>query len=354
MLYDSYTDIKNTSILSEITADTFPCCENKKILYNFSQNTQKMSRQDETIEKRRQTPAHPPGTATLPLFESRKSNTLVVCDFFTRIKKVYSLPFGFDYTSDVIQVRGMIYISGGGVHNDLAHKNVIAYDLAKMTGIRKGSMVHGKFCHNTANLCDKHIYSVGGKARSGENNETCIAVTEKYNITKDVWSDLPKLNERKHCVGVAVVNSRYLYCFGGWYDDGMSGSIEFFDTLDETQPWTVVRYKSPAESPARYGKRTGVGCVQCNPSGILVFGGTFDNELKECFQFQTEDATMNEAEPLQRHGGFYCTKVVVAGHKARSVDYSIGAIHEYDFRKKQWGYCEKAIFTCPEKEIECE
>jgi hypothetical protein len=65
-------------------------------------------------------------------------------------------------------------------------------------------------CCTIINISSNEIYVIGGWV-----HENDIASCEKYIIEKNLWVELPSLNEAKNTASAIFLNNSYLYVFGG-------------------------------------------------------------------------------------------------------------------------------------------
>lgn len=57
----------------------------------------------------------------------------------------------------------------------------------------------------------RYIVAVGGALDNHLHTDFC----EFYDVTKDKWNMLPRLNEKKYSPSVVSIKDEYLYSFGG-------------------------------------------------------------------------------------------------------------------------------------------
>jgi hypothetical protein len=92
---------------------------------------------------------------------------------------------------------------------------------------RKADMLTKRRSHSMIYLND-YVYTV-----SGLSGLDMVKKCEKYDVFRNRWIEIPKLNYPRLNASLAVYNQRYLYCFGGYEGFKNQDTFERLDVIQE-------------------------------------------------------------------------------------------------------------------------
>lgn len=163
-------------------------------------------------------------------------------------------PHNFQYCQTP---SGQIYVVGGGDHQQ-AKTLTSLKDCYRIIPTPTGNYQSEKVCdlkygrhgHSLCCLKDKFLICTGSRVEHEEAYKKC----EMYNISLDLWFDIPELNEGRHYHASCTFNDRYVYVFCGISSiakKNYCNTIEIFDN-DTKRPWELVKV-AQSTFPARQG-----------------------------------------------------------------------------------------------------
>ncbi|CDW71693.1 UNKNOWN [Stylonychia lemnae] len=127
------------------------------------------------------------------------------------------------------------------------------------------------------------IYVVGGI--DSEKKE--IAECEIYDIKQNMWSQLPSMNQAKSSLSLIVVNTNFLYAFGGYPIS--NSSIELFFE----QKWSKMELKEGEQFVHPFW--SGSYLSDKLDGSILIFGGGLKyNDADQCYDFNADSRTFQK------------------------------------------------------------
>ena len=115
----------------------------------------------------------------------------------------------------IVQLQNRIFVTGGGSPSSISIFNVtVVADVSEfIEGTKemkkKAPMNTRRREHTIARISSQSFCVVGGA------DPYCLKDCELYDITKDAWTEWPKLTEAKDRVGLLLFERKTLYCFGG-------------------------------------------------------------------------------------------------------------------------------------------
>lgn len=113
----------------------------------------------------------------------------------------------------IVQLQNRIFVTGGGWPGSISIFNVtVVADVSEfIEGTKKlnpvAPMKKARQSHTIARISHQSFCVVGGYPYT----DKC----ELYDITKNTWTEWPKLTEAKRWVGLLLFERKTLYCFGG-------------------------------------------------------------------------------------------------------------------------------------------
>lgn len=95
------------------------------------------------------------------------------------------------------------------------------------------------------------IYAVGGLGRVSDDILNSVEILEFDSVTgyAEAWLEVAPMTINRQAHAVACVNG-FIYAIGGLGDDGVSASVERYDTTDEAPTWDTASV--PDLNVARY------------------------------------------------------------------------------------------------------
>ena len=120
----------------------------------------------------------------------------------------------------IVQLQNRIFVTGGyddGTSISIFNVTVVADVSEFIEGTKemkkKTPMKTRRYDHTIARISNQSFCVVGGYYYDGKDRWTDRC--ELYDITKDAWTEWPKLTEPKDYVGLLLFERKTLYCFGG-------------------------------------------------------------------------------------------------------------------------------------------
>ena len=166
-------------------------------------------------------------------------------------------------------------------------------------------MMVAKAYHSLISIGKGEIYSVGG-----ENDNGSLGVVERYSMRDGEWDYMPRLNQKKHSIGVVPVDYRYIYAFGGQNAQYFYSTVELLDTHNLHLSWTLIttkysHYFKPTMPTSGVQLPQYIHSVQPTRRLILLFGGSFGGHL-HIFDLDDDSFhTLDQRIPFtQKHENF--------------------------------------------------
>ena len=121
----------------------------------------------------------------------------------------------------IVQLQNRIFVTGGGnfwgtsisIFNVTVVADVSEFIEGTKEMKKKTPMKIARNSHTIARISNQSFCVVGGYYYDG--NHRWVDSCELYDITKDSWTEWPKLTEPKYLVGLLLFERKTLYCFGG-------------------------------------------------------------------------------------------------------------------------------------------
>ena len=195
-------------------------------------------------------------------------------------------------------ISGRFFLCGGRSENpkELAQfyiSNTYEFDFTTTNFESRTPMHIEKRNHSLAGIESSNaFYSIGGYNQKLGYLSAC----EKYSMIENDWKMMPSLREARQDPTPCIVNSRYIYLFGGAiYSNGSWTyplTIEYFDTLSEINEWNKISYKYQVE----WTGRIHIGAAQISEHRILLFGGyNKSGQNDACFEYDIIEKTISAA-----------------------------------------------------------
>ena len=136
-------------------------------------------------------------------------------------------------------------------------------DVKNLQNLPKKKYYHGCIFVNN------NIYIIGGYEHVDRINSipSTLKNVEQFNLSKNQWQNVNKLNEARACFGQCVFNGQ-IFVFGGLYNGSSLESIEKYD--EENNIWSLYHIKLPM-------KLAKVGIINIDNQNIFVIGGRDEN-----------------------------------------------------------------------------
>ncbi len=281
--------------------------------------------------------------------DDQKNKCFVVYNVKDKSTYKFEVPYETVYLFDSVQVKNQIYFTGGGMPPTESRGEQFFQTVVRLTiqpdmdtSIEKlPNMNVARANHTLVALNDKTLYAIGGCNTKAE-----IPACEEYSVDKKKWRDCAFLNEKKMWVSVCVVDSRYLYAFGGSTNlkPKESNLIECLDTTDLTAKfWTKIELASGKDF---WPRSFFVGSLQIAPDNVILFGGLVDkSEVDSTYYFNPKAKTITKGPKLARPDAFYRTKPGINGNELAVVGSSEGDMHIYNIVEKKWTLIKKAMWN---------
>lgn len=280
--------------------------------------------------------------------DDQKNKCFVVYNVKDKSTTKFEVPYETVYLFDSVQVKNHIYFTGGGMPPTDSHGEEFFQKAVRMIITGDDSSVEvlpnmnvSRSNHTLVAVADKLLYAIGGCNTKAE-----IPACEEFNIAEKKWKGCATLNEKKMWVSVCVVDSRYLYAFGGSTNlkPKESNLIEFLDTQDTAaKMWTKVELSAGKDL---WPRCFFTGCLQVEPDRVLLFGGLVEsNEVDDSYYFSPSTKTMVKGPKLERKDAFYRTKPGVNGKEVMIVGSNEGDMHIYNIADKKWSLIKKSMWN---------
>jgi hypothetical protein len=152
-------------------------------------------------------------------------------------------------------------------------------------------MKYARHGHSACGVGEKYIVVTGG--RIGDGN-TC----EIYDVGLNKWSDLPRLNTKRHYHSSCAFENSSVFAFCGINCDNRAyvNTIERLDISMFHQNvithWEVFTVSSGS---LEFTARQGLGSCQIDAQGILLVGGYTGEHTKDSFYLNVGDKTLSKA-----------------------------------------------------------
>ena len=281
--------------------------------------------------------------------EEPRSKLFVLCNI-KELKEVqtrkYHIPYDSLYLFDTVQLKNVIYFSGGGAPASESSTEQFYQIMMKVTikpsmepvADKLANMNTARANHAMVAVSPKLLYVVGGTNSTGN-----IASCEEYNIATNKWKEIAPLNEKKKWVSLSPYKGRYLYAFGGSIaETKATDAVEFLDTTNPKH-WENIKIVSGKEL---WRSTFFVGAVPVSETCILLFGGIIkDAEKDECMAFNPIKKTMEKRPNLLRADAFYRTKYGMKAEKFAIIGSHDGDLHIFEKTKGKWDFMLKKIWN---------
>ena len=144
----------------------------------------------------------------------------------------------FLHYSVFININNILYISGGKDKEEKCISDFYSYDYYTNRLESLSNMLSERCSHSMIYLNNKiinnEIFVIGGY-----NNNTC----ERYNVKKNEWNWLPKLNEKERQVSTLFVfNEKILFTIFGFINENKETFVEKLD-LEKLNLWEKIEIK---------------------------------------------------------------------------------------------------------------
>lgn len=124
------------------------------------------------------------------------------------------------YCCRIVQLQNRIFVTGGnlkGVSISIFNVTVVAEVSEFIEGAKDrkilAPMKIARNDHTIARISSQSFCVVGGYYYDSQHRWTDSC--ELYDISKNTWTEWPKLTEPKYVVGLLLFERKTLYCFGG-------------------------------------------------------------------------------------------------------------------------------------------
>ncbi len=289
--------------------------------------------------------------------EEPRTRQFVLCNL-KNLKEIQprklEVPYDSSYLFDSVQLKNLIYFSGGGspatdTSPEQFYQIMIRVTITKKAPMDSIEIVKDKMAsmnvvranHTMLAANNKLLYVIGGTNTSG-NLSSC----EEYDIAANKWREVASLNEKKKWISACACKGRYIYVFGGAVGAEAQGTdmIECLDITNKAaKVWEVIKLSAGQDL---WTKCFFVGAVTLEDNYFLLFGGVVKAAEKDhCIAFNPTTRKMEKRNPLLRPDAFYRTKWGVREGKAVIVGSHDGDLHIFDKKTGKWDLMVKSIWN---------
>ncbi len=170
----------------------------------------------------------------------------------------------------VVRHQNKLYVIGGFDKPEVsADCFVVSFVRGQYKVQRLASMRHARYNSVTITTNGgRYIYAIGGKTFEND-SERVVKYVEKYDVARNCWTSVPNLEAARSGAGVAIMDDRFIYAYGGISENGAPcNSIEVLDTFDCCEGWKTVE-----QSDSLWGtldNSTGAAQIQASCGGLFV------------------------------------------------------------------------------------
>lgn len=201
-----------------------------------------------------------PSLISFPNITGTSNNKIYCWNIASNTEETFSIKeINRGDVNDFIIVKDSIFLIGGK-----NRKTVYSINLNDNHDvIRKADTLVHLDKSFSISLKELFIYTICNNARE--------ANCQKYDIMKDKWYNLPKLNIPRNYVSLSVVDDRFIYVLEGWkIGQSPSNVIERLDTFSEEDGWVIMRdFVGITEIEDKLGS----WIFQCSNNSLIICGG---------------------------------------------------------------------------------
>jgi len=261
----------------------------------------------------------------------RETETLIAFSLTTKsITEIRFSDYKLPYNPGLIEIFGTAYIIGGSTERDIKEEENFYLDKTAAIDLDSGTLLHKDFMRNKR-MCfgvttdNNVIYAIGGY-----NHLKAISDCEKFIIRKNMWEFIPKLTKERSNTGVCLFNNKFLYCFGGYSNEGEDTSIERID-VEEKGQWEMVIVEE------NWSSRQNPGVIQISKEQILIFGGKRENNtLTQSLIFSPKTNSFEEVEQMKNPDTFLGCKPLLFNGKLHIFGCHENVVHTYNLKEEAW------------------
>eukprot|EP01022_Parablepharisma_sp_SALTPOND_P034709 TRINITY_DN92694_c0_g1_i1.p1 TRINITY_DN92694_c0_g1~~TRINITY_DN92694_c0_g1_i1.p1 ORF type:complete len:635 (-),score=92.02 TRINITY_DN92694_c0_g1_i1:178-2082(-) len=270
-------------------------------------------------------------------------NTVYLFD----IKAKQSQKITFDYkdpghVSSII-IGDQFYIIGGNFHfKSIADTySVSIKPPVSHTAVKRAGLTMARDSIGLTGYKGEYIYAIGGEYGYSANNYQSTDYCEKYDIKKNVWTKIPRLNEHKEYVCACEMDD-CIYAIGGYLKysgrDENTDKIEVLNAKQETDGWKILYIEHLDQD---WKPRYSCGGIKISEDKILIFGGYSSSHSTNSHILTKTDKgyTMKStgSNTLEGGGYFSCQNTIVStGSEIYATCYNNSNIHIYSIEDNSW------------------
>eukprot|EP00826_Nyctotherus_ovalis_P032549 TRINITY_DN2622_c0_g1_i1.p1 TRINITY_DN2622_c0_g1~~TRINITY_DN2622_c0_g1_i1.p1 ORF type:complete len:360 (-),score=19.01 TRINITY_DN2622_c0_g1_i1:125-1204(-) len=241
-----------------------------------------------------------------------QSDCKVLCQYDIKAKRLKPT-IEVKYDSTVTQINYRIFISGG---DDPIVNTVNEFIENSQTLVSKMPMHYAKCEHTTQTILPNVFVAIGGC-----DGNDFVTHCEEYSISKNEWTLIPSLNEKRCNAATFLLKNRYLYAIGGYSSEN---TIEMLD-ITQKKAWTLVNLVSNElsinDSPAAF-------LISSREALILCGYGTNDVEI-----YDIKAGTIKKTIPISVEDSFYNQNICMMGSSMYIISYC-GNVISYNNKSK--------------------
>ena len=206
--------------------------------------------------------------------------------------------------------------------------------------IKSGLFTDKKDMHNVRQIFGitydskrKNIYVFGGSVN--RNIGYALNVCEKYNVAKNVWTQIRPMNKTKTDSSACNIDNKYIIVIGG--EDGMHlNDIERYTIANDT--WKNIKVSSTQQLTPR----SGIFSFQIDPLNLLIAGGYDDQDDEDCkdsYVYNINKKTLKKGTDLPQGDYFWSPSTLLFRNNLFVIGYKDDSIYKYNIKTDKWS-CE--------------
>ena len=256
-----------------------------------------------------------------PIIHTLACNIITIFDPYPKKICKYTLKRTLNWYSKSISFHGRVFIFNGELN-----KEFYEYDFNNEALLSKMNTLISKQYMGICE-CEQFIYNIGGWQIDP------IAECEKYDVLRNQWLPLKKLNKKRGFNGAFQFNHKWIYALCG-YSKKIVKSIERTNAM-KIKRWEII---NPSFREPEFGGSCMLG-IQIEGSKCLLFGGSENyKEITDSFVMDIDEngGCGIYRNGMLRYGGrFINSAPMIYKDRIYAIDDS-GHFHVYDIKVNKW------------------